>query len=124
MWDDLKAHARTVEGRSIPSLFDGDRMPDFAAETGDMRLDFSKTNIDATGLSLLIDLLDRAGVADRRAATRGRDVIRHVLVTHLERGQRAHCRGGERRGAQHGIGGRGRGGGDGDGVGGDDVHRA
>lgn len=94
MWDDLKAHARAVDGRSIPSLFDGDRMPDFAAETGDMRLDFSKTNIDATGLSLLIDLLDRAGVADRRAAmfegraineTEGRAVL-HTALRNLDGG--------------------------------------
>ncbi|KFI24696.1 glucose-6-phosphate isomerase [Paenirhodobacter enshiensis] len=69
-FDDLIAHAAGVQGRSILSLFDADphRAGAFAAEYDGMLFDYSKTNIDATGRGLLLDLARKAGVAEKRDA--------------------------------------------------------
>jgi len=89
IWDDLKAHAATVEGRAMLSLFDDpDRATRFSRRLGDMVFDFSKTQIDATALDRLVDLAHAAGVAARRDAmfsgarineTEGRAVLHTAL---------------------------------------------
>ncbi len=75
-WDALGAHYGTVKDRSILSLFDdAGRAAAFSARAGDMLFDYSKTNIDATAMGLLVGLADRAGVAAKRAAMFGGEKI-------------------------------------------------
>ncbi len=92
MWDKLRAHHAKVAGRRFESLVDADRAADFSAQAGDMLLDYAKTNIDAEGRALLIDLLERAGVAAKREAmftgkpineTEGRAVL-HTALRNLD----------------------------------------
>ncbi|WP_373353410.1 glucose-6-phosphate isomerase [Pseudoroseicyclus sp. CXY001] len=96
MWDKLKAHHEAVATRRIESLFEADdtRAEAFSVEALSMRFDFSKTNIDAAGLGLLIELLDETGVAARREAmftgepineTEGRAVL-HTALRNLDGG--------------------------------------
>ncbi|MGZ9810695.1 glucose-6-phosphate isomerase [Pseudoroseicyclus sp. H15] len=96
MWDELKAHHDAVSSRRIESLFDAgdDRAEHFSLKALGMLFDFSKTNIDAAGLGLLIDLLGKARVADRREAmftgeaineTEGRAVL-HTALRNLDGG--------------------------------------
>jgi len=68
MWNDLKQHHQEVQGRRIESLFDEARAGAFSVSCGDMVFDYSKTNIDEEGRSLLIDLLEAADVAAKRDA--------------------------------------------------------
>ncbi len=88
LWDQLAAHHAEVKGRSILSLFDDGRAAGFSARLGDMLFDYSKTNIDAHGLSLLLQLAQGAGVEAKRAAmfagakineTEGRAVLHTAL---------------------------------------------
>ncbi|NDV00811.1 glucose-6-phosphate isomerase [Pseudoroseicyclus tamaricis] len=94
MWDELKAHHEAVAGRRIERLFGADeaRAETFSLTALDMLFDYSKTNIDAAGLGLLIDLLDKAKVAERRDAmfsgakineTEGRAVL-HTALRNLD----------------------------------------
>ena len=92
MWNALKDHHAEVADRRFETLLDADRMAAFAVETGDMRLDFSKTNIDGQGLDLLVKLLDDAGLSARRDAmftgaaineTEGRAVL-HTALRNLD----------------------------------------
>jgi glucose-6-phosphate isomerase len=94
MWDTLRAHHATVKDRRFADMVDAARAAAFSARAGDMLLDYSKTNIDATGRALLIDLLDRAGVAAKRDAmfagdpineTEGRAVL-HTALRNLNGG--------------------------------------
>ena len=94
MWDKLRTHHATVADRRFADMVDGTRAADFVAQMGDMRLDYAKTNIDATGRALLIDLLDQAGVAAKRDAmfageaineTEGRAVL-HTALRNLDGG--------------------------------------
>ena len=88
-WDALKDHHAAVEGRPILDLFeDGTRAAEFTARADGMILDFAKTNIDARGRALLLQLAEAAGVADKRAAmfagakineTEGRAVLHTAL---------------------------------------------
>ena len=48
MWNDLKTLAKQFASRHILDLFDDERADDFAVQTQFMRLDYAKTNIDAT----------------------------------------------------------------------------
>ncbi|AMY69735.1 glucose-6-phosphate isomerase [Frigidibacter mobilis] len=95
-WDELKRHQEAVKDRAILSLFDKERAAAFSArlgsEGGEMLLDFSKTNIDAEALALLLSLAEAAGVAARRDAmftgakineTEGRAVL-HTALRNLE----------------------------------------
>ena len=85
---DLLAHAEATKDRHILSLFDApDRAAAFSAEFGPFLFDFSKTNIDATTLRLLLELAEKTGVVRRRAAmfagekineTEGRAVLHTV----------------------------------------------
>ncbi|EAR49396.1 glucose-6-phosphate isomerase [Oceanicola granulosus HTCC2516] len=88
MWDKLNAHHESVAARRFETLFDGGRAEDFSVRVGDMLFDYSKTNIDAEGRALLIELLERADVAGRREAmfsgapineTEGRAVLHTAL---------------------------------------------
>ncbi|RYG92238.1 glucose-6-phosphate isomerase [Loktanella sp. IMCC34160] len=92
MWDKLKTHHAAIANRRIDSLFDAPRAKAFSARMGDMLLDYSKTNIDAEGRALLIDLLETAGVAEKRDAmfagakineTEGRAVL-HTALRNLD----------------------------------------
>lgn len=92
MWNALNDHFATVKDRKFIDLVDADRALDFSALAGDMRLDYAKTNIDATCRGLLIELLEKAGVAAKRDAmfsgeaineTEGRAVL-HTALRNLD----------------------------------------
>ncbi len=94
MWDKVKAHHAQVENRRIEGMLDAARAADFTVQTGDMRLDYAKTNIDAEGRALLLELLEVAGVAQKRDAmfagepineTEGRAVL-HTALRNLDGG--------------------------------------
>ncbi|SFS12329.1 glucose-6-phosphate isomerase [Yoonia litorea] len=95
MFEELKAHHASVADRRFETMVNDTRAAEFSAENGDMRLDYSKTNIDGAGRDLLIDLLDRTGVAAKRDAmfagepineTEGRAVL-HTALRNLEGGR-------------------------------------
>ncbi len=94
MWDKLKAHCAKVSDRRFEDMVDDARAADFSAEAGDIRFDYAKTNIDADGRALLIDLLEQSGVAAKRDAmfsgqpineTEGRAVL-HTALRNLDGG--------------------------------------
>ncbi|MFT5067583.1 MAG: glucose-6-phosphate isomerase [Yoonia sp.] len=94
MWNTLKSHHADVADRRFETMLDAVRADDFSAMAGDMRLDYAKTNIDADGRALLIDLLDQTGVAAKREAmftgapineTEGRAVL-HTALRNLDGG--------------------------------------
>ncbi|WP_424929026.1 glucose-6-phosphate isomerase [Amaricoccus tamworthensis] len=68
IWQELEEAAKSSEDRRITSLFDRNphRFQEFSATLGDMRLDFSKTNLDSHALTLLIQLAETSGVPTRR----------------------------------------------------------
>ena len=88
-WNSLQDHHASIKDRSIISLFDqSDRAAVFSVRTGGMLFDFSKTNLDTTTKTMLIDLAVASGVAEKRAAMFGGDKInvtegRAVLHTAL-----------------------------------------
>lgn len=92
-WAALAAHHDAVKDRRILDLFsDGTRAASFTAQADGMRLDWSKTNIDAEGRRLLVALAEGAGVADKRRAmftgerindTEGRAVL-HTALRNLD----------------------------------------
>ncbi len=77
MFETLKNLHSMVRSRRIVDLFDAEpqRAAQFSAETGDMRLDYSKTNIDAGIRAALIELCEVRDVAGRRAAMFGGQAI-------------------------------------------------
>jgi glucose-6-phosphate isomerase len=96
MFETLKMIQAAIGDRRINDLFQADatRADGFQAETGDMRLDYSKTNIDAATRDALIDLCDRANVSERSEAmfagrrinaTEGRAVL-HTALRNLDGG--------------------------------------
>lgn len=94
MWTTLKAHHAAVSDRRFETMLDTGRAADFSATAGDMRLDYAKTNIDADGRALLLDLLNQTGVAAKRDAmftgapineTEGRAVL-HTALRNLDGG--------------------------------------
>ncbi len=70
MWTDLKTRHDETRDRAILDLFaaDPDRAGRFSVETGDMRFDYSKTNIDDATRDALIALCDATDLAARRDA--------------------------------------------------------
>ncbi|NOX40523.1 MAG: glucose-6-phosphate isomerase [Alphaproteobacteria bacterium] len=90
-WAALKQHHEKVCARTILSLFtDEDRFDARSAVSDGLLLDYSKTNIDGTGLELLCELFDAADVAAKRAAMFAGEKInttenRAVLHTALRR---------------------------------------
>jgi len=96
MFESLKKIQAATESRRITDLFDDDaeRAERYCAGTGDMRLDYSRTNIDDATRLALIDLCDTADVAARREAmftgqaineTEGRAVL-HTALRNLDGG--------------------------------------
>ena len=94
MWDKLRAHYADTKDRRFETLFDAVRAEDFSAQTGDLRLDYAKTNIDATTRDLMIELLEKSDVAGKRDAmfsgapineTEGRAVL-HTALRNLDGG--------------------------------------
>ncbi|MCG3267593.1 glucose-6-phosphate isomerase [Yoonia sp. I 8.24] len=92
MWDKLKEHHAQVADRRFETLVDAARADAFSARAGDMLFDYAKTNIDADGRALLIDLLDQTDVAQKRDAmfagaaineTEGRAVL-HTALRNLD----------------------------------------
>ncbi|NRA98755.1 MAG: glucose-6-phosphate isomerase [Rhodobacteraceae bacterium] len=91
-WDGLKARANDVAARHILDLFDEKRADDFSASAGDLRFDYSKTNIDADTRDALVSMYETAGVPARREAmftgarineTEGRAVL-HTALRNLD----------------------------------------
>jgi glucose-6-phosphate isomerase len=69
IWQKLASHHDEIKDRRILSLFDdADRFSQFSARAGNLLMDFSKTNLDQTGLGLLLDLSRARGVETRRDA--------------------------------------------------------
>ncbi|TCO70372.1 glucose-6-phosphate isomerase [Rhodovulum euryhalinum] len=89
IWQKLDIRARLAVDRPIAALFDDPgRARVFSARACDMLFDFSKTNIDAETLDLLVALAGAAAVATRREAmfagarineTEGRAVLHTAL---------------------------------------------
>lgn len=90
MFDELKRLKGAVNERRIETLFEADpaRADGFSAACGDMRFDYSKTQIDAEIRGALTVLCDQADVAGRREAmfsgalineTEGRAVLHTAL---------------------------------------------
>ncbi len=96
MFDPLVSLRAKAADRHMLDLFaeDPDRATTFCASTGDMRLDYSKTLIDAEVRDALIALCDKVDLAGRRAAmfsgtpineTEGRAVL-HTALRNLDGG--------------------------------------
>ena len=94
MWTELKDKAAAVAGRHMLDLFqaDPDRADRFSAQTGDMRLDYSKTNLDDDTRDQLLALAEAAGWQAKRDAmfagapindTEGRAVL-HTALRNLD----------------------------------------
>lgn len=89
----LSAHHAATQPRSIAALFgDAGRAEAFSARHGEILFDFSKTDLDATALALLLELAEARDVAGRRAAmfagekineTEGRAVL-HTALRNLD----------------------------------------
>lgn len=87
IWDQLAAHYAKVKSRKILDLFENSgRAAEFSVNADALMLDYSKTNIDAVGKSLLLDLTGE--VAAKRDAmfsgarineTEGRAVLHTAL---------------------------------------------
>ena len=93
IWAALDAAGDEARGRRILTLFERnpDRFREFSVRQDDMLLDFSKTNIDARALTLLIELAEAADVPARRDAMFAGEAInvtegRAVLHTALRAG--------------------------------------
>jgi glucose-6-phosphate isomerase len=93
-WAALETLHLEVKDRQILSLFDDDtaRVDSFQCNTGDMLLDYSKTNIDEATKAALLHLAEVAQVSDRRDAmlegavineTEGRAVL-HTALRNLD----------------------------------------
>ena len=87
-WQALRDQLAVVKSRSILSLLDSARAQAFSIRAGTMLLDYSKTNMDAQTLDLLLDLAQVSGVAAKRDAmfagakindTEGRAVLHTAL---------------------------------------------
>ena len=90
IWKNLIASQKAVQDRKILQLFADDpaRAAGFSVAAGAMRLDYSKTNIDAGAKAALIAMAKAKGVEEKRAAmfggakindTEGRAVL-HVAL--------------------------------------------
>ena len=89
IWGDLADYAERIAERSLLSLFDDpDRAARFSCRSGEMLLDYSKTQLDDAALARLVELARSAGVEARRDAmfagapineTEGRAVLHTAL---------------------------------------------
>jgi glucose-6-phosphate isomerase len=88
-WGKLAAHHAGVSDRKILSLFvNSARFGQFSQQSDGLLFDYSKTNLDAEGMAMLLDLARGAGVETRREAmfsgerineTEGRAVLHTAL---------------------------------------------
>jgi glucose-6-phosphate isomerase len=88
-WQALKNYQSTVAARPLVSLFEAEgRAEAFSLRAGGMLFDYSKTNLDAQSMDLLLQLAEGSGVAEKRAAmfsgakindTEGRAVLHTAL---------------------------------------------
>ena len=95
MWIPLRTDFERIKDRPLLDLFkDETRATTFHVATGDMVLDYSKTNIDRQTRDALFDLANAAGVAGKRDAmfsgapineTEGRAVL-HTALRNLDGG--------------------------------------
>ena len=95
VWKALASHFASVKERRIFTLFDDSgRAREFSVRADGMLFDYSKTNIDATGRALLVELAEKANLAPRRDAmfsgekineTEGRAVL-HTALRNLDGG--------------------------------------
>ena len=92
MWKDLRAQFDATKDRRFETLVNEERATAFAAQSGDLRLDYAKTNIDEKTRILLIGLLEKAAVSAKRDAmftgaaineTEGRAVL-HTALRNLD----------------------------------------
>ena len=92
LWNRLAEKQADVADRDILSLFDCERAGAFSVHLDDMLFDYSKTNIDAETLDLLLELASKADVFARRDAmfsgekineTEGRAVL-HTALRNLD----------------------------------------
>ncbi len=89
IWTKLSANFTSTSARSILSLFDNSkRASDFSLHQDGLLFDYSKTNIDADAMMLLLELADTSGLAAKRDAmfsgakineTEGRAVLHTAL---------------------------------------------
>ena len=89
IWADLAAHHARVADVKILSLFDDPKRFDlFSAQAGGLLFDYSKTNLNAEALDLLVNLAQASGLVEKRAAmfsgvkineTEGRAVLHTAL---------------------------------------------
>ncbi|KFE33592.1 glucose-6-phosphate isomerase [Thioclava atlantica] len=69
IWQDLLEKSTAVKSRPLAELFENDkRAAEFTREFGPFLFDFSKTNIDAATLEMLVDLARERDVAGRAEA--------------------------------------------------------
>ncbi|MDO6733153.1 glucose-6-phosphate isomerase [Octadecabacter sp. 1_MG-2023] len=87
-WAALHEHHSGVADRRFETLFDMARADTFSANTEDFVLDYAKTNLDADGVDLLLELAKAADLTARRDAmfsgqpineTEGRAVLHTAL---------------------------------------------
>lgn len=93
-WADLQRLHQVNERRHILDLFDESRAAGFSVKADGMLFDYSKTNIDAATRAALLELAERSGVAEKRAAMFGGEKIndtegRAVLHVALRAGEDA-----------------------------------
>ncbi|MEM9342728.1 MAG: glucose-6-phosphate isomerase [Pseudomonadota bacterium] len=91
-WGQLKAAAEAARDRRIADMLDADRVAAFSVTAGDLRFDYSKTTMTEDDRSVLLSLLELAGVPERREAmfsgakindTEGRAVL-HTALRNLD----------------------------------------
>jgi glucose-6-phosphate isomerase len=68
-WKSLKEHYSKIENRKIKSLFNNkNRFENFSSEAAGLFLDFSKTNIDRIEKEMLLSLIEKSGVLEKKQA--------------------------------------------------------
>lgn len=90
MFTDLKEKYTAVRGRQIISLFDDQRAGEFSVQADGLFFDYSKTNIDHETRDMLLALLGKVDLPEKRAAMFSGEKInitedRAVLHTALRR---------------------------------------
>ena len=68
MFAKLKDTYTAVSGRQIISLFDDHRAAEFSVQADGLFFDYSKTNIDHVTRDMLLALLERVDLPNKRAA--------------------------------------------------------
>ncbi len=90
IWDKLSAHRAATASIPMTALFQdgGDRFANYSVEADGMLLDYSKTALDATARTLLLDLAQAVGLkakidalmsGEKINSTEGRAVLHTAL---------------------------------------------